>query len=276
MNTATLRALMAKRVAGIPVMVIVALFAGVILFFAIRMRSSTGDTTDASSDNTPAEDAGPTDDTQQPDFSAVPGDGLTATPVVTQTATNDTNDAWKRRTITWLMGNGYSVSVATTAITKYLNGEKLTVEEGKARDAAITQFGLPPEDIPDSPPISSGAGKGSSNAPASKQGEPPLNHTVMGNRDNNPSELAVLYYGTNNADAVNKIRAANNTKVAPYAVGTKVHIPENYVPHYFTATAHIHTLYDIARRNGVDPSKVESLNPDKKFPVKPGTRVRVK
>ena len=277
MNTAAIRAFMARKFLGIPAGVFVVIFAGVLLFVAIRMKSS--DTTAADSTDTtdtPSGDAGPTDDTQQPDFSAVPSDGSTATPVITTVATNDTNDAWQRRAITWLMGNGYSVEIATTAINKYLNGGKLTTQEAKARDAAITQFGLPPESIPDSPPPSTGGHPGSSNAPASKQGEPPLNHDVKGNRDNTPAELAVLYYGTNSADATNKIKAANDTKVSPYAVGTKVRIPENYVPHFYVATAHTKTLYDIARKNGVDPAKVESLNPHMEFPVKVGTRVRVR
>jgi len=151
MNTAAIRAFMARKFLGIPAGVFVVIFAGVLLFVAIRMKSS--DTTAADSTDTtdtPSGDAGPTDDTQQPDFSAVPSDGSTATPVITTVATNDTNDAWQRRAITWLMGNGYSVEIATTAINKYLNGGKLTTQEAKARDAAITQFGLPPESIPDS------------------------------------------------------------------------------------------------------------------------------
>jgi len=271
------RALMTHKVLGIPAGVFVLIFAGVILFFAIRMRNSaaTSDTTDTTAGGDA--DTGPADDTQQPTFSAsdVELPVATATPIVAQTVTNDTNDAWKRRTIEWLMGNGYTVEVATTAISNYLNGEPLTDAQAKARDAAVKQFGLPPEDIPDTIKNSTNPKPRLSNSPAVSQGKPPLNHIVKGSRDNTAAELAVLYYGTNDSDAVEKIRSANTTKVEPYAVGTSVRITEAYRPRYFTSTHHINTVYEIARKNGDSPAQVEALNPGMNFPVKAGTRVRV-
>ncbi|HEY6020472.1 MAG TPA: hypothetical protein VIY48_11340, partial [Candidatus Paceibacterota bacterium] len=214
--------------------------------------------------------------TQQPTFSAsdVEMPVATATPIITQTATNDTNDAWKRRAIEYLMGNGYTVEVATNAISKYLNGEALSAKESEARDAAVKQLGLPPEDIPDvirqhpKP-------EDTSKTPAVAQGKPPLHHIVKGNRDNTARELAVLYYGTSDADATDKIHAANATQVEPYAVGSSIKIPEKFEPKYFRATGHTRTVYDIARRNSSTPAKIEALNPGMDFPVKVGTRVRV-
>lgn len=270
------KALLSRRFLGVPAGVFVLLGAAVVLFFAYRMRSS-GDVTGVATatDATPAGDTGSTDDTQQPDFSALP-DAPSATPVVTTTATNDTNDLWQRRAITWLMSTGYSLQIATNSISKYLSGDPLTTEEGKARDAAVAQFGLPPESVPDviqksSNPTSS-QGR---NTPATKQGEPPLNHKVVNGNDNTPSELAVLYYGTNDKDATSKIESANTTLVTPYAPGTSVHIPQSYYPHYYTATGHTKTIYEIARKNSTTPAKIEDLNPGMKFPVKVGTRVRV-
>jgi hypothetical protein len=291
-NTATIRAAMAKRVAGIPVGIFALLFAGVILFFAIRMRSSTSAADTTATDPTVATDGGNSDSTQQPDFVAKPVGSVTQEPATVDGNTPDTNDAWSRRAIVWLSApaQGYSVDVATSAITKYLNSEQLTVEETKARNQAITQFGYPPEipepgppaEMPVDPPPTGGvpsgpAGPGTTNPPATKQGEPPLHHTVMGSRDNTPAELARVYYGTTNIDATEKIKAANTTLTPPYPVGTKVKIPENYQPHYFVATAHIDTQYEIAKRNSTTPAKIEALNPAiKHWPVKAGTRVRVK
>lgn len=272
MDTASIRAFMARKVLGVPVMVFIFIGAAVILFFALRMRNTA---TDVPLEEPPTGDEGPGDFTEQPTFTALP-DVASATPVVTTQATNDTNDLWKRRTIEWLMGNGYSVAVATNSISKYLSGDALNDAESKARDSAVKQFGLPPEDIPDVLHKSPNHTGRLSTPPASKQGQPPLGHEVKGRNDDTPSELGVLYYGTNSKDAVNKIQSANPTKVVPYAVGTKVRIPERYYPKYFKATGATHTLYDIARKNGVSAAAVEALNPGMKFPVKVGTRVRVK
>lgn len=263
-------AFMRRKVFGVPAGVFVLIGAAVILFIAYRMRNTASDTTstDTTVDGTASGDAGLIDTTQQPDFSALP-DTPSATPVVVTTATNDTNDLWARRAIEWLLTQGYSVEIATGAIQGYLNGNSLSTKEAEARDKAIHNFGLPPESTPDTPVHRV------SPAPAGKQGEPPLNHKVKGANDNTPAELAVLYYGTNSGDAVNKIVSANNNSVVPYATGTEIHIPANYVPKYYHSTGHTNTVYEIARKNGTTADKIESLNPGMKFPVKPGTRVRV-
>lgn len=216
MDKVTLRALMAKRVAGIPVMVIAAVLAGAILLVIYR-RSKATDTSaaDTSSDSTPTGDTGPDDSTQQPVFQAVTS--------VSTPPESDTDDG-------------------------------------------TNQTPTPPNQ-PTTPRPST--------APASKQGEPPLNHVVKGSRDNTPAELARLYYGTNSTDAINKIKAANDTTLPPYPVGSSVHIPEKYEPKYFDATAHIDTEYEIARRNNTTADKILALNPGMHFPVKAGTRVRV-
>lgn len=274
MDGTSFRAAMARKVFGVPVMVFVLIGAAVVLYFAWKMKS-TPDTTGDVAEEVPATDGGPDDFSQQPDFFARP-DTPSATPVVTTTATNDTNDLWKRRAIEWLLGNGYSLEVSTNSVSKYLNGDPLTDRESKARNAVVGVLGLPPEDIPDVIHKSANHTNRLSDAPASAQGRPPLNHTVKGKHDDTPSELAVLYFGTNNADAVNKITAANATKSIPYVVGIKVHIPEHYYPHYYRSTGHTNTLYEIARKNGVPAAKVEQLNPGMDFPVKVGTRVRVK
>ena len=155
-----------------------------------------------------------------------------------------------------------------------MNGESLNTKQKEARDKTVSHFGIPPQSIPSTTVTTKKTT--SSNAPASKQGDPPLRHTVMGTRDNTPAELARVYYGTTNQDAIEKIKSANTTMVVPYAVGSKVWIPAKYEPHYFKATAHIDTQYEIAKRNGTTAAKVEALNPHMHFPVKAGTKVRVR
>jgi hypothetical protein len=182
----------------------------------------------------------------------------------------DTNELWGRRAVEWLTANGFTLSMASTAVTKYLSGEPLSYQEGQARDKAVGHFGLPPEGLI---PTSTSAAP---TPPASKQGTPPCNHTVRGARDNQPAELARVYYGIANADAINLIESKNPTLTKPYRVGTVVRIPVYRDPKYYVATSACRTLYEIARKNGTTAAAVKELNPGKTFPVKVGTRVRVR
>jgi hypothetical protein len=156
------------------------------------------------------------------------------------------------------------------------------------RDKAIKQWGIPPEtpeyapDIPatvtpDEPADGGGgtSGPGGYNGPPSKQGEPPLNHRVTGKSDDTPAELALLYYGKNDMDSINKIKSQNTDLKIPYGRGARVRVPENKPPRYYVATQANKGLNKIAAVNGKSPAVIQALNPGKDFPVKPGTRVRV-
>lgn len=261
-----------KKVAGVPVVYAGAVLAAGGLYWAIKSKS-----TPAPSDGaTAADSAGAGDttgNTNQPDFVAnnvptVSGVGSSVTSATTQ----DTNDAWIRRAVEWLVQNGTPVGEASAALTAYVNGDPLSTDQGALRDKAVQQFGLPPETVP----VNGQSAPPRYNGPASSQGTPPLTHTVKGKSDNSAQELARLYYGLSNADSVRLIAAANPSLVEPYAVGAQVTVPKFHAPKFYKTTAATHSLYDVARKNGTTPAAISALNPGLQWPVKIGTRVRVK
>lgn len=283
-----IKALMDKKVAGIPVVYIAAVVMAVMLYAAIRMPKSTA-TEETEEEDIPAGDL---PDTSQPVFSATPVINQPSGPnSVASTPQQDTNDLWARRSVEWLIANGTSYNLASTAIAKFLAGDPLTAEESGVKDRAIKQYGMPPEGLltgsiitPDEnsnvtyepsptaplPPAS---------APASAQGVPPLSHTVKGTNDNNARELARIYYGRNDEEVQALIRAANHDKAErPGALATpgeKVRIPAYTPPKYYKATAATRTAQDIAAKNGTGAPKLRQLNPGMNFPVAVGVRVRV-
>jgi hypothetical protein len=75
-------------------------------------------------------------------------------------AIEDTNAAWARRAIAWLLSNGANPSDADAGIRKYLEGAPLTGGELAAVQRALREptIGIPPEYVPppqqlDSPPV---------------------------------------------------------------------------------------------------------------------------
>lgn len=275
-----LDALTSKKVAGIPVLYFVLIVAAAGLYGAFRLKPSAPDATAPASDAGDSTDiAGDTPDTSQPVFSATPTitqpSGVNS---VTSVSQPDTDDLWKRRAIEYLISpaGGYSLDVATSAITKYLAGEPMSTVEAGARDKAVAQYGIPPESTPVSTvetpvtPIYSG--------PASKQGVPPTKHTVKGTSDNSFPELSNLYYGGHLSTMVALIAASNPTisrTSTAIPVGTVVVIPKLVAPAYYKATSATRDVYGIARKNGTTAGMIVGLNPGMHFPVKIGTRVRV-
>jgi len=255
-----------KKVGGIPVVYIAVIVAGIALYGAIRLKPAATDTAD-------------TGDTVEGDQ----GGEIAIQPVFvankSQTVTSDdsgfgkdTNEYWGRRAIEWLTANGTALPLATSAITGYLDGTTLSYAEGVVRDKAIHQFGLPPEGL-----LSANTNKQNVyNGPASKQGVPPLHHVIKGTMDNTAKELARLYYGIDNTDAIILIHQANPTLTTPYPVGSRVLVPAFHQPRYYTATTAINTLYAIAKKNGMSPQQLQAYNPNTHFPVEAGHRVRVR
>lgn len=265
-----LDALAKRKIAGVPLPI-----AGGVL--AAGAAYAAWKTTRVPSD--PAEDVpegdasgnaeGDSADGGQPIFLATAPGAINGTgSTVTSANTQDTDEAWKRRAIEWLVAQGNDPSTASRAMSKYLNGSQLSFDEGALRDAAIGQFGLPPESVP--------TGKTQVyKGPASKQGEPPLSHVVKGTSDDSFGELARLYYGMAGEQNANLIEAANAGVNGPFPVGATIRIPRYRNPKYVRATAHTRSLIDIARKNGTTPARIKELNGDREFPAKVGTRVRV-
>lgn len=267
-----LESLRYRKVMGIPLIAIILVVAAVALYAAIRMRGQSADAdtdTEDSVEDADLESDVTGDSGGQPVFTAYPSPSVSQ-PSDDTTVIELSNDQWARKAVDWLVSQGADPGQASNAIDKYLSGETLSTREGELRDKAIRQFGVPPEGI-----IRTSTST-SYNGPASSQGVPPLTHKVRGKSDDQPAELARLYYGMATPDTIRLIKAANATVAVPYRPGQSVQIPKYRAPKYFKATKRVRTLPDIAAHNGITPGQVQTLNPGMKFPVKEGTRVRVK
>lgn len=72
----------------------------------------------------------------------------------------DTNEAWGRAAINWLIAQGYPPGLASSAITKALaggediSGNKMSVQEWSLWTLALTKFGSPPQPVNVAPPTS--------------------------------------------------------------------------------------------------------------------------
>lgn len=136
-----LRDLFSKRVAGVPVALIAAVVAAAALWGVLRFVPKAETTSDADdevyADDVTGDYAG---DAGYGPFIAVPGQ---STP--TTTFAPETQDAWIRRGVQYLTGLGVRADVAQAALTKYVNGDGLTYDEGKYRDQVVAQNGVPPE-----------------------------------------------------------------------------------------------------------------------------------
>jgi hypothetical protein len=267
---AGLSSLLKRKVAGVPVLYIVALFVVILAFVAWKMKPAKDLTTPPASDS---EDTG-TDSGTVPTtiLTGAPGLGVgNSGPVeATNPAIIDSNDAWIRRAVAWLVGQGVaSGGTAQAALTKYVNGEDLSFDEGKLRDAAIKQFGLPPESITPGATLAAGP---------KRVGTPPVTHTVTGPQDDSTGDLAVLYYGlAHNAYAQAWISTANPS-LPPngvYPPGTKVKVPAYHQPVYAVATATMRTAAQFAAKNHTTTWAIQTLNHGVIFPVKPGARILV-
>ena len=202
--------------------------------------------------------------------------GFQANPVPTYpsglatTTTVDTNASWMKRGVEWAGLTGIaSPGNAQLALQRYLNGEDLTFDEGRIRDAVIRQFGAPPEEIT--------VGTTGSE-PAKRQGTPPTTHTVKGPNDNTYGKLCRLYYGNDHPQTVDLLQAANITKLGPggpFPVGARATIPAYRTPKYFTTTKITNTLSEVAAKNGTSVTVLRVLNAGMSNTPKVGTRVRV-
>lgn len=89
------------------------------------------------------------------------GPGWTAVPPPTtgpSTPTYETNEAWGQAAINWLIAQGYPAGLASSAITKALNGgedisgNKMSIQEWALWSLALTKFGAPPYPVNVAPP----------------------------------------------------------------------------------------------------------------------------
>lgn len=277
-------AFLSKKVAGIPVSVL--LLVGVLVLAVVAWRMRDKATGDAGTDVGVASDSSvgdPATDAADPAGDAYSGFTANPTPTydpsVGNTTTVDTNSAWVKRGTEWAIANLHvSGGDAQQALQLYVDGEQLSYAQGAIRDAVMKQYGAPPENFT---PGGTGAKPTGSNPAAKPQGTPPCVHTVKGTNDNSLTALIHLYYGGANDAPANSaydlIQAANPSlpQGGPYPVGTKVNIPKFVNPVYFTATKTAVSASAIAAKNGISTYQLGVLNDGVKFPVKVGTKVRV-
>lgn len=273
MDTSFLR----KKVAGVPVLYIAALFVAVLALVAYRMRPAEPTEGDIDNGTDESDVAG---DPATADYSNLATQGTVTVQQGTDPATvtpieAKTNENWAVKAANWLVAQGLaSGTVAQSATRKYIAGESLSVTEGKLIDAAVKQYGVPPE------PLTAG---GVASPPASfarKQGTPPTTHTVEGKNDNDFWKLAKLYYGSDHYDYVNTLEVANLSipkGKSHMPVGTRIRIPKYAAPKYYLTAGNNQTAQSIAGKNGTSAAAIMELNDSLKFPIpRKGTRVRVR
>jgi hypothetical protein len=286
-RTMTFQELAAKKVLGVPVLYLAAGFVTILAIVAWRMKSTSD--TDTSGIDAANSVAG-ADQTSENDSAAVlagmEADGsysgyVTNGTVVVQptpsTATETTpaiadNGAWVKAGAEWLVAQKKaSGTEAVSALSKYVDGNDLSFDEGALVNLAIQEKGQPPESLGKIGIVNT--------APAQKQfNNYPGTHTVKGANDNTPAKLAALYYGNSDALHSNKI-AASNLALGPvgttYNVGTKVAIPAYANPRYAIVDAKHIWPGQLASANGLSYTQFLALNPGLIAPYKVGSKVRV-
>lgn len=269
--------IMRRRVAGIPVVYLAA--GGVIILAIVAWRMRTAN--DAPADNTdvPMDEA--QNDTANDEIDSAGYDAFTAKTSITAAPPEkedpievvETNDTWLRKVVEWRVSQGASAGMIQEAIQAYLSGAQLSISQGEERDKAIKQFGLPPD-----PPDTTST-IGPSSTPAKSQGPLPRGHVVTNGNDDTYAKIAAIYYPSNDTTSVALIANANMTKLVgsgPFKAGTVVWVPKYSVPAYYTSKGKKDDdATEIGKKNGISASRVLTLNPGLKFPVKKGTRVRV-
>lgn len=63
-------------------------------------------------------------------------------------STPDTNAAWGRRAVNYLVGTGVQATTAENAVNKYLQGHSLSIAEKALVNLASAAIGTPPESVP--------------------------------------------------------------------------------------------------------------------------------
>lgn len=271
-----------KRVAGIPMIYLAGGIVAILAIFAFRTMRAPDNAAEpdvpAETEQNPDADFDTKFDQSAADYSgfvakgsitAAPADKADSEPIV------ETNETWLAKAVQWNIGKGVSAGLAQSALQTYLAGSDLTLEQGTIRDNTIKEFGLPPE-----PPFRTNATPTpAQQILARRQGPLPRRHIVTNTADNTYGKLAALYYPTADSTSVALIRNANRGRLTtdgPFAVGTAISMPIYSAPKYFTATGKIDTAKEIGAKSGVSSSQISALNPGMKFPVKSGTRVRIK
>lgn len=273
-----LKALMERKVFGIPVLYLVGGLVAILAVVAFRMKPGVDVPAEEETASIDAVDEGDPFGVNPP---LVGGGGTPVQyPDPNTPSTVDDNDKWLRRAAEWLAGQGHATAdQSMRALQRYLMGEQLSMAEGKLRDLAIDHFGYPPETVesggdvpvPDPPTVPT--------TPTPKKYIAPGFHTVTGSSDDSYTDMARLFYGRTDNAAIDLIQSYNIAQghEGPFKVGTRFWIPAYAGPKYVKATASMRTAAQIISKNPPLNSvkMLNELNDGMKFPVAIGTKVRV-
>lgn len=91
--------------------------------------------------------------------------------------TYDTNDAWGRAAVVWLISEGVNPLKAQTAITKYLGEQSMTAEEQALVTRALGKLGPPPS-MPNPAPVGGSDGSGQTGGGGGTTTPPPPSATL--------------------------------------------------------------------------------------------------
>lgn len=134
-----------KKVAGIPVLYLALAAAIVLAVIAYRLNAAPSSNSAADPNVDPSADPSG-DGVLFPEPTTGTVIVAPTNPIPTPTDSIDTNDEWLKKSVLFLINErGANPGIAQVALQTYLEGNSLTVEQGKLRDAAVRQFGLPPE-----------------------------------------------------------------------------------------------------------------------------------
>lgn len=134
--------LLTRKVLGLPVWVLVGAVVALIVGRTVLSRGA-----DLVAET---ETGGDVESVDIPRLVAPSGAGVNLPGSSTGASVEETNDAWRRRAVEWLVSTGAGTDAATAAIDKYLSGQQLSAPEAALRDRVVSQFGLPP-DLPSAP-----------------------------------------------------------------------------------------------------------------------------
>jgi len=264
-----------RKFAGVPVLYWGLAAVTVLAFVAWKIKPTVGQnnaTGDATANEDTASEVG-----SGGDLSSLNTTGTVVVQPQTQPVADtveQTNDMWLRSAAEYIANDAKLASYgeALEALSAFLNGDDLTYDQGKIRDAAIAKLKAPPEPI-------GKVGK-TGTQPAQKQFSGSVGtHTVKGDNDNTAAKLAQLYWGNADANHVNKM-AEFNANLGPasttYAVGTKVRIDNYYQPRYYTVqNKNNDWKWDqLAKNYGLSVLQLQALNPGLTQPIPKGTKVR--
>lgn len=272
-----------KKVGGIPVLYLAAAAVLVLAIYAWRLKPAAAFDEAEDTSQGPADTASSDEIADESAYGSLATNGTVTVvqPPVSTTPepVEKTNEIWVKEGAEWAVtiaaknkGVVTTGAQAVSALNKYVLGEDLSYEETSVVNAVIAEKGQPPDGV-------GTGGKISLDPPATRQGTPPLIHTVKGKNDATYQQLISLYYGSTSQPTFDLVQAANVDKLGfsgTYPPGTTVKIPAYTPPQFFTTTAATSTRKAICAKNGITEAQFEALNNYSYVNFKPGSKVRVK